>query len=96
VKSIEEFWCGFVQSATPRRMREHGTTDYASTGSLKTIPAMRIWSDCAWSKAKSPVNVNCVTRLSEGLDSLTRVTPSVVLLDLNLPDSHGAETFSPG
>jgi sigma-B regulation protein RsbU (phosphoserine phosphatase) len=41
----------------------------------------------------SPVNVNCVSRLSEGLASITRETPSVVLLDLNLPDSHGAETF---
>jgi signal transduction histidine kinase len=41
----------------------------------------------------SPVSVNCVGRLSEGLASLTSETPSVVLLDLNLPDSHGAETF---
>jgi sigma-B regulation protein RsbU (phosphoserine phosphatase) len=44
-------------------------------------------------ESKSPVNVNCVSRLSEGLAFLTRETPSVVLLDLNLPDSHGAETF---
>jgi signal transduction histidine kinase len=44
-------------------------------------------------EGQSPVNVNCVTRLSEGLASLTKETPSVVLLDLNLPDSHGAETF---
>jgi signal transduction histidine kinase len=44
-------------------------------------------------EGKSPVNVNCVSRLSEGLASLSRETPSVVLLDLNLPDSHGAETF---
>jgi signal transduction histidine kinase len=41
----------------------------------------------------SPVKVNCVNRLSDGLASLTVETPSVVLLDLNLPDSHGAETF---
>jgi sigma-B regulation protein RsbU (phosphoserine phosphatase) len=41
----------------------------------------------------SPVKVNCVSRLSEGLAFLTAETPSVVLLDLNLPDSHGAETF---
>lgn len=44
-------------------------------------------------EGKSPVNVNCVNRLSDGLASLTRETPSIVLLDLNLPDSHGAETF---
>jgi sigma-B regulation protein RsbU (phosphoserine phosphatase) len=44
-------------------------------------------------EGKSPVNVNCVNRLADGLASLTRETPSVVLLDLNLPDSHGAETF---
>jgi sigma-B regulation protein RsbU (phosphoserine phosphatase) len=44
-------------------------------------------------EGKSPVNVNCVNRLADGLASLSRETPSVVLLDLNLPDSHGAETF---
>jgi len=44
-------------------------------------------------EGRSPVKVNCVNRLSDGLASLTAETPSVVLLDLNLPDSHGAETF---
>ena len=44
-------------------------------------------------EGQSPVKVNCVNRLSDGLASLTRETPSLVLLDLNLPDSHGAETF---
>jgi sigma-B regulation protein RsbU (phosphoserine phosphatase) len=44
-------------------------------------------------ECKTPVNVNCVTRLSAGLASLSLETPSVVLLDLNLPDSRGAETF---
>jgi len=40
-----------------------------------------------------PVNLSCVQRLSDGLASLAEKTPSVVLLDLNLPDSQGAETF---
>jgi signal transduction histidine kinase len=44
-------------------------------------------------EGKSPVNVNCVNRLADGLASLAQQTPSVILLDLNLPDSHGAETF---
>jgi signal transduction histidine kinase len=41
----------------------------------------------------SPVKVNCVNRLSDALDSLSREQPSLVLLDLNLPDSRGADTF---
>jgi signal transduction histidine kinase len=44
-------------------------------------------------EGKSPVKVNCVNRLSDGLASLEAETPSVVLLDLNLPDSRGADTF---
>jgi signal transduction histidine kinase len=44
-------------------------------------------------EGKFPVNVNCVNRLADGLASLNVNTPNVVLLDLNLPDSHGAETF---
>jgi signal transduction histidine kinase len=44
-------------------------------------------------ESKSPVDVSCVDRLADGLESLDRQTPSLVLLDLNLPDSHGAETF---
>jgi signal transduction histidine kinase len=44
-------------------------------------------------EGKSAVAVNCVERLSDGLASLAQQLPSVVLLDLNLPDSQGAETF---
>ncbi len=39
------------------------------------------------------VEVSCVDRLTDGLESLKKQPPSLVLLDLNLPDSHGAETF---
>ena len=44
-------------------------------------------------EGKSPVDVSCVDKLSDGLASINKEPPSVVLLDLNLPDSHGAETF---
>ncbi len=44
-------------------------------------------------EADSRVNVSCVNRLADGLASMTKQSPSVVLLDLNLPDSHGADTF---
>ncbi|MGA9897567.1 MAG: hybrid sensor histidine kinase/response regulator, partial [Terriglobales bacterium] len=44
-------------------------------------------------EGNSSVEVNCVERLSDGMASLSQHPPSVVLLDLNLPDSHGAETF---
>src|SRR5271165_3561169 len=44
-------------------------------------------------ECKTPVNIHCVHRLSDGLASLSKETPSLVLLDLNLPDSQGAETF---
>src|SRR5271166_96950 len=44
-------------------------------------------------EGQSSVKVNCVSRLEDGLACLKAETPSVVLLDLNLPDSHGAETF---
>ena len=44
-------------------------------------------------ESKSEVHVNCVPRLSDALACLDAETPSLVLLDLNLPDSHGAETF---
>src|SRR5271168_963561 len=41
----------------------------------------------------SSVHLNCVPRLSDALACLEVETPSLVLLDLNLPDSHGADTF---
>jgi signal transduction histidine kinase len=44
-------------------------------------------------EASSDLEVSCVNRLSSGLQSLTEKTPVVVLLDLNLPDSHGADTY---
>ena len=44
-------------------------------------------------ESKPAVDVSCVKRLSEGLASLSANPPSVILLDLNLPDSQGAETF---
>src|SRR5580704_13943782 len=44
-------------------------------------------------EGKSDVQVNWVARLPDALESLDRETPSLVLLDLNLPDSHGADTF---
>jgi sigma-B regulation protein RsbU (phosphoserine phosphatase) len=44
-------------------------------------------------ESQSDVQVNCVPRLSDALASLDAETPTLVLLDLDLPDSHGAETF---
>jgi DNA-binding response OmpR family regulator len=44
-------------------------------------------------ESSSDVDVSCVDRLSAGLEKLNQQQPSLVLLDLNLPDSRGAETF---
>jgi sigma-B regulation protein RsbU (phosphoserine phosphatase) len=44
-------------------------------------------------ESDSGISVNCVDRLADGLASMAKQAPSVVLLDLNLPDSHGADTF---
>src|SRR5215467_8947021 len=40
-----------------------------------------------------PVQVDCVHRLADALKALGRKMPALVLLDLNLRDSHGAETL---
>jgi signal transduction histidine kinase len=44
-------------------------------------------------EAHSDVSVSCVDRLAKGLASINIESPTMVLLDLNLPDSHGAETY---
>jgi signal transduction histidine kinase len=44
-------------------------------------------------EGRRQVRVECVSRLSEALAFLAKETPSLVLLDLNLPDSRGADTF---
>jgi len=44
-------------------------------------------------ESQPDLKVDCVPRLSDALASLDRETPSLVLLDLNLPDSRGADTF---
>jgi sigma-B regulation protein RsbU (phosphoserine phosphatase) len=44
-------------------------------------------------EGQSASEVDCVSRLSDGLAHLGQKQPAVVLLDLNLPDSHGVDTF---
>jgi phosphoserine phosphatase RsbU/P len=44
-------------------------------------------------EGNSDLDVDFADRLSTGLVALTQNQPAVVLLDLNLPDSRGAETF---
>jgi sigma-B regulation protein RsbU (phosphoserine phosphatase) len=44
-------------------------------------------------EGNSDMAISCVDRLSAGLASMSAAPPAVVLLDLNLPDSRGAETF---
>jgi sigma-B regulation protein RsbU (phosphoserine phosphatase) len=44
-------------------------------------------------ESKSSIDISCVDRLADGLQAASAAKPSVILLDLNLPDSRGAETF---
>ena len=44
-------------------------------------------------EANADVEVKCVERLSDGLACLAENHTSLVLLDLNLPDSRGAATY---
>src|SRR6266700_1728163 len=44
-------------------------------------------------EGQSGMKVNCVHRLSDALVALSKEEPVLVLLDLNRPDSHGADTF---
>jgi len=44
-------------------------------------------------EGQSEAQISCVNRLSDALASLDKEEPVLILLDLNLPDSHGAETF---
>jgi signal transduction histidine kinase len=43
--------------------------------------------------SKRKFHVTCVTRLADALACLEMETPSLVLLDPNLPDSHGTESI---
>ena len=45
------------------------------------------------SEREVPFEIVSADRLSTGLNALTKELPAVVLLDLYLPDSRGAETF---
>ena len=41
----------------------------------------------------SAVRISCVNALAKGLESLAKEPPSIVLLNLNLPDSHGTDAL---
>jgi signal transduction histidine kinase len=87
---IEEFRLGLASHPQNKENRDDQTTrvllieDNAGDADLIRLRLV---------EGQSPVRVDCVNRLSDGLASLTKEMPSLVLLDLNLADSHGAETF---
>jgi len=93
VNSIEEFWFGFCKPAATGRVRRIMGRQTTNVLLIEDNPGDADLVRLRLVECKTPVNVNCVNRLSDGLASLTRETPSVVLLDLNLPDSYGADTF---
>jgi signal transduction histidine kinase len=44
-------------------------------------------------ESQPDARIDCVNRLSDALAAMEMTTPALVLLDLNLPDSRGADTF---
>jgi DNA-binding response OmpR family regulator len=51
------------------------------------------WVRLHLEKDREVFNICRADRLSTGLTALSKETPDIVLLDLYLPDSRGAETF---
>ncbi len=56
-------------------------------------PADRKLISLSLSESPHRYNLTCAERLSEGLEKLGKQPPDVMLLDLNLPDSQGSDTF---
>jgi two-component system, chemotaxis family, response regulator Rcp1 len=94
VTSIGEFWFG---TSTARRgtMNIDGPMNNGHTHVLliEDNPGDADLVRLRLIEGDSGVNVSSVNRLADGLASMAKEPPSVVLLDLNLPDSHGADTF---
>jgi len=60
---------------------------------IEDSPGDAAWICMRLLEGNSELEVSCADRLSTGLAALAVKPPAVVLLDLNLPDSHGAQTF---
>ncbi len=56
-------------------------------------PADRNIIRVSLSESPHQYKLECAERLSEGLEKLGKQRPDVLLLDLNLPDSQGSDTF---